>query len=185
MFLFFKCSLRRTTSRPGNVCGVDEPQPSLSAQWEQISLENATRGRRRESRVLVCLLPPLLPFALDSGVNAPFVVQRTFRSLLPLSPHSSGFCQDWPLLFHLCLIPIKSFQKGRQRWAGGGWGGGAELRRAGGRAGGWVAGPARIKAGRPEGRAGGGNGRASAWRGAALSRAVGRDPQWAVAPGGL
>lgn len=60
-----------------------------------------------------------------------------------------------------------------------------ELRQAGGRAGGWVAGPARIKAGRPEGRAGGGNGRASAWRGAALSRAVGRDPQWAVAPGGL
>lgn len=121
------------------MCGVDEPQPSLSAQWEQVSLENATRGRRRESRVLVCLLPPLLPFALDSGVNAPFVVQRTFRSLLPLSPHSSGFCQDWPLLFHLCLIPIKSFQKGRQRWAGGGWGGGhgAETGRRQGR---WVGG---------------------------------------------
>lgn len=47
-----------------------------------------------------------------------------------------------------------------------------ELRWAGDRAGGWVAGPVRIKAGRPDGRAGGGNGRASAWRGAAISRAV-------------
>lgn len=123
-------------------------------------------------------MPPLLPFALDSGVTAPFVVQRTFRSLLPLST------QLWLLsglasAFHLCLIPIKSFQKGRQRWGRG------RLRWAGDRAGGWVAGPARIKARRPDGRAGGGNGRASAWRGAAISRAVGRDPQWAVTPGGL
>lgn len=133
-----------------------------------------------------CAAPP---FAVDWGITAPFVGPKGIQE----PPASLCSALLWLLsglasAFHLCLIPIKSFPAGSReaplhwRWDRGSVGGGNGARWGRGRAGGWVAGPAWMKAGRPEGRA---REVQLDWGGAALSKAVGYDPHWAVIPGGL